>query len=280
MAEERNVGLARATDTSLTETDRIADDDADESKEELQRRMEEARESITQTVSEIKETVATQYHNVRESISDSLDWREQYRRRPVAFSVGALSVGLLVGYGVRGMFAGGDSEGIPAGYEEYDYDTDEGIAYSRSAPTPSYAGQAITGGGSSRAASPSREPSSYAPALMSMSDATLDETAEEDKGPGMFERFKGTQAYDRLTQEISTLGGRAVDELSHTAQTVVLPAILNKLKDAIGLDLSMEKRQAERSRVEREASSAHAEAVESGAKQQEAHEQAREQQQS
>ncbi|HEY1404914.1 MAG TPA: hypothetical protein VGB05_12350, partial [Pyrinomonadaceae bacterium] len=68
MAEERTLGTARAPETTDT-----ADDDV--TKAELQRRMDEARESITQTVSEIKDTVTTQYQNVRETISQSLDWR-------------------------------------------------------------------------------------------------------------------------------------------------------------------------------------------------------------
>src|SRR4028118_1241612 len=90
MAEERTLGTARAPETDT------ADDDL--TKAELQRRMEEARESITQTVSEIKDTVTNQYQNVRESISQSLDWREQYRRRPVEFSAGALGGGGRLGY--------------------------------------------------------------------------------------------------------------------------------------------------------------------------------------
>ncbi|MEJ7709366.1 MAG: hypothetical protein WKF84_05795 [Pyrinomonadaceae bacterium] len=83
MAEERNVGAARAAET-------IPSDD-ETTKQELQRRMEQARESITQTVSEIKDAVSTQYQSVREGINDALDWREQYRRRPVAFHIGAVS---------------------------------------------------------------------------------------------------------------------------------------------------------------------------------------------
>jgi hypothetical protein len=275
MAEERNVGLARATaDTSLDDrtrgnTTNATDDTAELSKEELQRRMEEARESITQTVSEIKDTVTSQYQTVRESISDAFDWREQYRRHPVALSAGALGAGLLAGYGLRSMLGGGGEEDIPEGYEEYDYDED--VALSRSAAR-AYSAQAITG------SSPSPRMPTSAPSVEPPPSSAIyaDETSatEEDTGPGLFERFKGTQAYDRLMQEVSTLGARAVDELSHTAQTVVLPALLGKLKDAIGIDLSMQKQQAERSRIEREASSAHAEAIQSGAKQQEAHEQA------
>ena len=55
MAEERNLGLARAPEPA---------GDADSTKAELQRRMEEARESISQTVTEIKETVVNQYQQV------------------------------------------------------------------------------------------------------------------------------------------------------------------------------------------------------------------------
>src|SRR3954465_13364623 len=97
MAEEGNLGLGRAAQ------DR---DDDEPSKEELQRRMAEARESITQTVTEIKETVTNQYYSMKESVSDALDWRHLFRKNPIAFSVGALSVGFLVGYGLAGSLKG------------------------------------------------------------------------------------------------------------------------------------------------------------------------------
>jgi hypothetical protein len=71
-------------------------------KEELQRRMEEARESITQTVTEIKETVTDQYQSVRESITE-LDWREQFQRRPITWSIIALEIGFLAGYGLASI---------------------------------------------------------------------------------------------------------------------------------------------------------------------------------
>src|SRR5687768_17165608 len=107
MAEERNVSLERATDSTA---------DADTTKAELQRRMEEARESITQTVTEIKDTVVTQYQQVRENISDTLDWREQYKRHTLPFTLTAFAVGTFVGYTVMGAFKGeGDDD-----YEEED----------------------------------------------------------------------------------------------------------------------------------------------------------------
>lgn len=270
MAEETNLGTARAPETDTT----TADDDL--TKAELQRRMDEARESITQTVSEIKDTVTTQYQNVRETITQSLDWREQYRRRPVAFSVGALGVGLIVGYSVGGAF-GGDSE-LPERYYESEgdnYDTDD--IQVRTPAEHSYASQAIVGGAYGSTASMPTTPQSKAsydepqarPSYSSGYEASLGHggsssssstalSSTEPEKPGLFERFKDTQAYDRLQAEVATLGSRAVEELSKTAQSVVLPALLGKLKDMIGIDLSTQREVAQRSKLEHQATAASA----------------------
>jgi hypothetical protein len=248
MAEERNLATVRATD---------ATDDTDVTKEELQRRMEEARESITQTVAEIKDTVTNQYQAVKETVTDALDWREQYRRRPVAFSIGALSVGFIVGYSLAGAFKGDD--------DSYDYEEEVELSTSRatsSQATPassyyrgesaegtrtpstrSYAAQAITGSAlhasSDYGAGSSlheEAASAHSPALYS-SAAGADEV-DEESGPGLIERFKGTKAYDRLEEEVSALGDRFINELSKTAQSVVLPALFSKVKELFGVDLS------------------------------------------
>jgi ElaB/YqjD/DUF883 family membrane-anchored ribosome-binding protein len=247
MAEERNLATARAPELSR--------DEAEPTKEELQRRMEEARDSISQTVNDIKDTVTTQYENVRESISQSLDWREQYRRRPVAFSVGALGVGLLLGYSVGGGVFGGDGGDDLAGryYEaEGDYDEDS--------QQRSYAAQAITGGAhGSTAYAPAQateaESSDAAP-RPSYSSGYAAEAEEEANKPSVLARFKETKAYDRLQDELGTLGERAVEELSKTARNVVLPAILGKLKDMIGIDLSTQREVSQRSRLEQESATA------------------------
>jgi ElaB/YqjD/DUF883 family membrane-anchored ribosome-binding protein len=232
MAEERYLGTARAPEAPY--------DDADVTKAELQRRMEEARESITQTVSEIKETVTNQYESVRESISQTLDWREQYRRRPIAFAAGAAGVGLLVGYSVgRAVF--GESDFVERYHEAEgaDYDiTDEG-------------------GGSAPRVQTAYAPAAAYPAAVESAPAArpsyssgyeAQATADEPDKPGLIERFKETQAYDRLQQELGNIGGRVVDELSKTAQQVVLPALLSKLKDLIGLDLLTQREGAQRNR--------------------------------
>jgi ElaB/YqjD/DUF883 family membrane-anchored ribosome-binding protein len=270
MAEERTLGTARAPETDT------ADDEL--TKAELQRRMEEARESITQTVSEIKDTVTTQYQNVRESISQSLDWREQYRRRPVAFSAGALGVGVLLGYSIGGALMGDGPELNERYYESEgdDYDTDESTV--RTPSERAFASQAIIGGayGSTAYAQPqatarpreeASSDSTYTepparPSYSSGYEASLASTgsssSSEPQKPGIFERFKETQAYDKLQAEVATLGNRAVEELSKTAQSVVLPALLGKLKDMIGIDLSTQREVAQRSKLEHQATAASA----------------------
>src|SRR5215210_636334 len=97
MAEERTLGLARAHEQTTAE---------EPSKEELQRRLGEARDSITNTVSEIKETVANQV----QAVKDTLDWREQFKKRPVAWSAAALGVGFCTGYCIANYVKGENTE--------------------------------------------------------------------------------------------------------------------------------------------------------------------------
>ncbi len=250
MAEERNLGLARA----VAET---GGGEEDSTKAELQRRMEEARESITQTVTEIKDTVTNQYQAVKSSVTEALDWREQYRKRPVVWSVSALSVGFILGYSLGGAFMddGSDREESPWDVDDYEptsttsaaslrsqtpqVESVRGAAAMSSAPhAPSYASQAITGAvyGSS-----SGEGSSLGRGMgASDSSPAYGGEAEEaaPEKPGLIERFKETRAYDRLQEEVSTLGDRFIDELAKVGQTVVLPALFGKIKEMFGVDLS------------------------------------------
>jgi hypothetical protein len=258
MAEERNVGLARAPESSA---------DGDSTKAELQRRMEEARESISQTVTEIKDTVVTQYQQVRENISDTLDWREQYRRRTVPFTVGAFAVGALLGYSVMGAFKGEGNDDYEEddAFDRIDRGFDRGMKGSRS-----YAAQPVLGRSSAAEfdedvgpetrpsyssgyqAAPAPPQQQQAQGFSSYAAPAAEAAEEEPKGPGLIERFKETKAYDKLQDELSTLGERFVDELSRTAQTVVVPALLSKLKNLIGIDLSSQREVAQRSRVEQQ----------------------------
>ena len=189
MAEERTLGLARARET----------EGEDDSKAALQRRMDEARDSISNTVTEIKDNVAQQY----ESVKDALDWREHFKKQPVAWSLGAAGVGFFVGYGLAAALSGDDYDEIPYA----------------SQTMRAYAAKPVIGEPLANAMSASK-------------------TNGKDDGPGLIERFKETSAYDRLSREAGSLGDRLVEELSTTAQQVVLPALLKKIKGWIGVDLS------------------------------------------
>jgi hypothetical protein len=194
MAQEGNLGITRAPERY----------DEEPSKEELQRRMEEARESIATTVTEIKENVA----NKVEDVKDALDWREHFKKQPLAWTLGAAGVGFMTGYGIAAC--------VKSTFFEEEDEPDQLREYSMPAP-PTYSAQPV-------------HPE------QSLSEA-LGKTNGEH-GPGLIERFKETSAYDRLSKEASSLGDRFVEELSKTAHTVVLPLVLAKIKNWIGLDLS------------------------------------------
>lgn len=200
MAQERTLGIAPGREE-------------DPSKEELQRRMEQARDSISTTVNDIKESVAHQVENVK----DALDWREHFKKAPVAWSLGAMGVGLVAGYGIAAAVKGESPD---------DY-------YDRYPTAKSYAAQPVIG---------SQSLKSHAERT-SLAERGGHGNGDSDKGPGLLERFKETSAYDRLSKEAGSIGDRVIEELSATAQTVVLPALLAKLKNWIGLDLSEKKQQ-------------------------------------
>jgi hypothetical protein len=192
MAEERTLGLARASETP-----------EEPSKEELQRRMDVARDSITNTVTEIKETVANQV----QAVKDTLDWREQFKRRPVAWSAAALGVGFATGYCIAN-YAKGDERDYHSAIDRYG---DE---------SRSYAAQEMMGGVAMAAA----------PAGMHSKQGN----GSHHTGPNVFQKIANTQAFERVKDEAGNIGDAFVQELSKTAKTVVLPALITSLRNFIG----------------------------------------------
>jgi len=194
MAEERTLGLARAQDYSAEEP----------SKEELQRRLGEARDSISNTVTEIKETVANQV----QAVKDTLDWREQFKRRPVVWSAAALGVGFATGYCIASFATGDDSD-----YESaIDRDGRE---------SNYYAAQSLAGTGAAMATPGGPRPKQYG-------------NGSHDTGPSFFQKMAQTPAFERVKDEAGNIGDAIVQELSKTAKTVVLPALITSLRNFIG----------------------------------------------
>jgi hypothetical protein len=195
MAEERTLGLARVQESTAEE----------HSKEELQRRLGEARDSISNTVTEIKETVANQV----QAVKDTLDWREQFKRRPVAWSAGALGVGFAVGYCIANVAKGDDdynySSAIDRYGEESKYYASQPVVLGSSAAMPAQAGH-----------------------------RTKQSNGTHDSGPGFFQKVAGTPAFERVKDEAGNIGNAFVAELSNTAKSVVLPALITSLRNFIG----------------------------------------------
>jgi len=71
----------------------------------LQRQLEETRESITKTVTEIQNAMTTEYQNVKSAVGDTFDWKLQVRNHPLAFSLGALAIGVFAGSRIMNRFA-------------------------------------------------------------------------------------------------------------------------------------------------------------------------------
>jgi hypothetical protein len=203
--------------------------------------------------------VTNQYYSVKESVSDALDWRHHFRKRPIAFSVGALSVGFLVGYGIAGAFKGNgrSREGYPSSAESDLYARDarplkiedevamrhtafHGHSYAAQPITdsPSYTTEEERGRPSSESEAASAESAPHGGSYSYSAPRQEEEEEPENKKPSLFERFKETSAYDRLQAEVNSLGERFIEELSKTAQEVVLPALFGKIKELFGVDLS------------------------------------------
>jgi len=182
MAEERTLGLARAEERTSSE---------EPSKEELQRRLGEARDSISNTATEIKETVASQV----KAVKDTLDWREQFKRRPVAWSAAALGVGFATGYCIAN-YAKGDDLSYDSAIDRYG---EEARHYASQAPVPPSYGN-----------------------------------GKHDSGLNFFQKVANTQAFEKVRDEAGNIGDAFVQELSNTAKSVVLPALITSLRNFIG----------------------------------------------
>ncbi|HKY45607.1 MAG TPA: hypothetical protein VJM50_21135 [Pyrinomonadaceae bacterium] len=194
MAEERTLGLARAQEEYTA---------GEPSKEELQRRLETARDSISNTVTEIKETVA---HQVQ-AVKDTLDWREQFKKRPVAWCAGALGVGFSLGYCIANYAKGDEDYRYSSAIDRYGEESDR-----------YYASQSMA----SATVSPQAGVRARA------------ENGSHDSGPGFFQKVANTHAFERVKDEAGNIGDAVVQELSKTAKTVVLPALMVSLRNFIG----------------------------------------------
>jgi hypothetical protein len=201
MAEERTLGLASAQTKPVE----------DLSKEELQRRLEETRNAITHTVTEIKETVANQVQTVKES----LDWREQVKKRPAIWSAGAMGLGFLAGYGIAAVVK----------RDRHSYR--EAIEY-YGAEARSYAAEPVLG-----------RQSRIEPEAPTVSENGY----EKETDPGVFKRLANSEVYHRVRNEAGSVGEALIQELGKTAKMLVIPAVINSIRAFLGVDGTSQKQE-------------------------------------
>jgi hypothetical protein len=165
----------------------------------------EARDSISNTVTEIKETVANQV----QAVKDSLDWREQFKRRPVVWSAAALGAGFATGYCIA-SFAKGDDADYESAIDRFGKESNY------------YTSQSLAGAGAAMATPGGpRSESQYG-------------NGSHDTGPSFFSKMVHTPAFERVKDEAGNIGDAFVQELTKTAKTVVLPALITSLRNFIG----------------------------------------------
>ncbi len=89
-----------ATQTSSSGARKTQDDGREPSQKELQRKIGQTRDSLRSTVEAIQDKAEQQYQTVKETVSDVLDYRDEFQKEPVVWSLGALSAGFALGYTV------------------------------------------------------------------------------------------------------------------------------------------------------------------------------------
>jgi hypothetical protein len=72
----------------------------DAHKKGLQRQIRRTSDSLRDTVEQIQDTAEQKYQAAKKAVSDVLDYREEFQKEPVVWTVGALSAGVAVGYAI------------------------------------------------------------------------------------------------------------------------------------------------------------------------------------
>jgi hypothetical protein len=146
--------------------------------------------------------------NQVQAVKDTLDWREQFKKRPVVWSAAALGVGFCTGYCIANYVKGENSNYYAAidryGEESRQYTAQNYVSSAAAMPAPTPSVHAKQGNGT------------------------------HDSGPNFFQKIANTTAFEKVKNEAGNVGDALVQELSKTAKTVVLPALITSLRNFIG----------------------------------------------
>ena len=162
---------------------------------------EPSKEELQRRLGEARDSITNTVSEIKETVAnqvqavkDTLDWREQFKKRPVVWSAAAMGVGFCTGYCIANYVKGD---------EESSHYATQGIASGAAMAAPS-AMHGKHGNGT------------------------------HDTGPNFFQKLTNTPVYERVRSEAGNIGDAFVEELSKTAKTVVLPALITSLRNFIG----------------------------------------------
>ena len=174
--------------------------------DDIRRRVEAARESVAETVGEIREAATEKYDSIRDAVGE-FDWRAEVKKRPAAWSLGALGVGLLAGCAVSGAIKRARRR-------------DRRREYVPSVPH-AYAAQPIIGEHDVSAGAQTLPPESV---------------SRHEREVVEVDNAKASDAADHVRRELTSLRDRFIDELSAVAHEVLLPALIRKIRKALVTD--------------------------------------------
>lgn len=173
-----------------------------------------------------------------------LEWRSQVSRRPVAASLGALGVGLLIGYTVKGALTKRKTE-IDDDYYVADFMMDEtrsddddftrGDDFTRKDFTRKDFTEVDFDNASSLAAtSDSADAASSYSRRGSNKRTAKRQDSRSKNSRGLLSKLTDTSMFGRLQSEVAKLSNQAIEQLSDLGNSVLVPAISSKIKTAVG----------------------------------------------
>ena len=93
--KETNIMIEQTTSQNAHKTT-----SQDAHKKGLQRQIRQTRDSVRDTVEQIQDAAEEKYQAVKKTVSDVLDYREEFQKEPVVWTLGALCAGFATGYTV------------------------------------------------------------------------------------------------------------------------------------------------------------------------------------
>lgn len=174
---------------------------------DLERRLREKREEIGTKVSEIKSTMTTEYASTKHQVEETMNWKHQMERYPLAACLGALAIGFVAGR-VLGQGMIGSSH--PSG-------SNRSRGYSSSSGNIG-AGMALT--------------SSSGQTAMSEDHGSNGGSRMAGRVGSMMSSAKETRIFHRIEDVLSDVADQFLNEVQKVGREQIVPTVIGSLTSA------------------------------------------------